>query len=381
MSKRRKILILKEQLLGGGAEKVLSTMLKYIDSSKFDITLCCVNDRGQYVDIIRPYVNYTYILPNSAGYSGLKLLLYKLKYKAIYKWLPLSWVYRLYVPKDADVEVAFVEGFDTKLLSHSTNRHAKKIAWVHIDLDKFHWTDVVYKNAEEEKQAYSRYDQIVTVSETARRAIQKIYPDLKTPVQTLYNPIDSDEIRRKASARLQLPVKRRLRLVSIGRLTRQKAYDRLLRIMKKLKDEKYDIELWILGDGLEQWKLQQYITENQLDNCVTLWGFQQNPYAFLPSCDLFVCSSISEGYSTAVTEALIVGLPVITTDCSGMAELLKDGECGVITENSEEALYEGLKKLLDTPGLIASYKEKAVSRGNEFTLPALMKPIENLLLS
>ena len=94
---------------------------------------------------------------------------------------------------------------------------------------------------------------------------------------------------------------------------------------------------------------------------------------------MFVCSSLSEGYSTAVTEALILGLPVITTNCSGMHELLKDGECGIITENSEEALYLGLKELLNNPYQLKVLKVKSEERGQEFSLHNLVSSIENLL--
>ena len=113
---------------------------------------------------------------------------------------------------------------------------------------------------------------------------------------------------------------------------------------------------------------------------MTLWGFQTNPYAYLKHCDLFVCSSVSEGYSTAVTEALILGLPVITTDCSGMNELLLNGKCGVITENSEDALYLGLKNILEHPDLLGYYKHQAQDRGKDFSLLNLLSPIEKILL-
>ena len=113
---------------------------------------------------------------------------------------------------------------------------------------------------------------------------------------------------------------------------------------------------------------------------VCLLGFHANPYKYLRQGDLFVCSSLSEGYSTAVTEALILGLPIITTDCSGMAELLQNGECGVITENDEAALYEGLKRLLADKSLLEHYRHKAIERGKEFSIEHLMKPIETILM-
>jgi glycosyltransferase involved in cell wall biosynthesis len=104
---------------------------------------------------------------------------------------------------------------------------------------------------------------------------------------------------------------------------------------------------------------------------VKLLGFHTNPYKYIVQGDLFVCSSRSEGYSTAVTEALVLGVPVITTDCSGMAELLKDGECGMITENDDEAFYEGLKSLLNDAAMLEYYREKAVERGKDFTIESL----------
>ena len=162
-------------------------------------------------------------------------------------------------------------------------------------------------------------------------------------------------------------------------MTAVKAFDRLLHIVGKLKRLDYKVELWLLGEGEKRKELEDIIKQENISDIVTLWGFQSNPYKYMVHCDLFVCSSIGEGYSTAITEALIVGLPVVTTDCSGMAELLKGGECGIITENSEAALFEGVRSLLDHPESLLKYKEKAKVRGNEFSISHLMKPIEDLL--
>lgn len=379
----KKVLILIESLSGGGAEKVLSTMIQHIDYNKFDVTLCCVCNIGKYINIVKPYVHYTYIIPNPDEVNGLRKYFYKLKYKLIYNWLPLKWVYQWFVPHHADIEIAYVEGFATKLLSHSTNKTSKKIAWVHIDLEKFHWTKTIYRNNKEEEKTYQKYDQIVTVSQTSQESFKREFKNVKVPITTMYNPIDSEEIiyKSKESINNDIPLKtNKIRLVSTGRFTIQKAYDRLLRIISKLIQENYKIELWLLGDGEQRNYLENIIKELHLENVVTLLGFQSNPYAYLSKCDLFVCSSISEGYSTAVTEALILGLPVITTDCSGMHELLKNGECGIITENSEEALYVGLKNLLNRPRQIDELKKKAEERGKEFSLNNLIGTIETTIL-
>lgn len=383
MKKKKRILFLIESLSGGGAEKVLTTLLQHLNYNKFEVTLCCISDAGKYKESILPYVHYTSILPDSSRAKGWRLFIYKLKHHLIHKWLPLKWVYQWFIPHYADIEIAFVEGFATKLLSHSTNKKAKRIAWIHIDLEQFHWTKSIYKNLKEEETAYQQYNQLITVSETAKIGFQRKFHNVSTPIKTLYNPINSQEIIDKSKLTIPLPPKKKesVRLVSIGRFTKQKAYFRLLNIINQLNTLKYPIELWLLGDGEQRNLLETYIKENHLEQIVTLWGFQDNPYAYLAQCDLFVCSSISEGYSTAVTEALILGIPVITTDCSGMDELLKGGECGIITKNSEEALYIGLKQLLDNPTQLRYYKEKAIERGKDFSLKKLMEPIEKLFIS
>lgn len=376
----KKILFLIESLSGGGAEKVLVTLVNNLDRSKFDITLCCVVNTGKYVSALNSDVHYTYIIPDISSLKGIKRWYYSFLYHLVYQWLPLKWVYKLFVPQNKDVEVAFVEGFATKLLSYSTNRKSKKVAWVHTDLNDNHWTKLVYKDIREEQTCYQRYNQIVTVSDTAQSAFKRVFEEVRIPIQTLYNPIDSNEILSKGKEKKICIKTSKIRLVSVGRLVHQKAYDRLLRIVNLLIQQNYPIELWIIGEGEERSKLESYIRENGLGKVVTLWGFQTNPYAYLKHCDLFVCSSVSEGYSTAVTEALILGLPVITTDCSGMGELLDNGKYGIITENSEDALYQGLKNILEHSELLDYYRHQAQDRGKDFSLLNLLSPIEKILL-
>ncbi|MBR0136232.1 MAG: glycosyltransferase, partial [Clostridia bacterium] len=96
----------------------------------------------------------------------------------------------------------------------------------------------------------------------------------------------------------------------------------------------------------------------------------------------FVCASMAEGFSTAATEALIVGTPVCTVEVSGMKEMLgENNEYGIVTENSEEGLYRGIKSLLDDPELLAHYKRKAEERGRSFSTETTVKAVEDMLLS
>lgn len=99
----------------------------------------------------------------------------------------------------------------------------------------------------------------------------------------------------------------------------------------------------------------------------------------MKNADLYVCSSRREGFSTAVTEALIVGTPVVSTNCSGAYELLGDNnEYGIVTENDEDALYEGIKKILTEENLLQHYRKQAKIRGQRFSTEKTVKAVEDM---
>ena len=165
-------------------------------------------------------------------------------------------------------------------------------------------------------------------------------------------------------------------MLSVGRYTPAKNYMRLLRTHKRLLDEGLEHNLWILGDGPERPMLEQYVAENRLQDTVSMPGFMENPYPFMREADLLVCSSIFEGYSTFMTEGVILGKPIVTTDVSGMRELLGDSEYGLIVENDDECFTNGLRKMLADAAIRAEYAAKAAERGKAFSAAALTKNTE-----
>lgn len=375
---QKKVLFLIESLAGGGAEKVLSTIIDHINVTKYDVTLCSIVGGGFYEGVIPSGIKYCSILDRTNANTFSKKIIYSVKYHLIYSWLPTSWIYKFWIPKDCDVEIAFIEGFVTKVLSYSTNSHAKKFAWVHIDMDKYHWTTDVFKNNKEEESAYNRFSEIITVSNIVGNSLKQLF-NLKVPVRTIYNPVDSEDIIEKG-ALAQRNTYGIIRFVSSGRFTEQKAFDRLLRIMKRFKDEGYSAELWLLGDGTFRSDMERFIESNELKDNIRLLGFQSNPYQYMNECDVFVCSSIAEGFSTVITEALILGIPVISTEVSGIREQLgENGEYGIITHNDEESLYKGMKLLLDDAELLTFYKKRSIERGKSFNLRSLMDGVETLI--
>jgi glycosyltransferase involved in cell wall biosynthesis len=208
--------------------------------------------------------------------------------------------------------------------------------------------------------------------------------DFKKPIGVLYNTIETDEIMVKSNDVIDDATfdKDTYNIVSVGKIIAVKAFMRLAHIHKELLDEGIKNHVYVLGVGDEQTKIEKYLHENNLTDTFTFLGYHTNPYKYVKACDLYVCSSLSEGFSTSVTEALIVGTPVVTTLCSGMQEMLgENNEYGIVTENDEDSLYEGVKRILTTPNLLKEYARKAFERGKYFSTEKTTKAVEKLLLN
>lgn len=374
----KKVLFFLESLSGGGAEKVLADIVRNLDPTKFDVTVCTVSDEGVYQSRVSEKVRYWSLLRQCDVRSGgVKKLLYRVKYKMIYK-LPAAWVYQWLFREKYDVECAFIEGFATKLIAASTNSESRKIAWVHIDMERNPYAQNSFPSKEAHRESYHRYDTICCVSESVKEVFQKlILDDERVIVQ--YNPVDSAEIQRNGSNELSVAANNKLQLGTIGRLEQQKGFIRLIDCLGKLREEYPDFSLWIIGEGTQRPELEKRIARYSLEDHVKLLGFQENPYKYMAKCDAFVCSSYAEGFSTAATEALILGKPVFTTRCAGMQELFGSEQCGQIVENTDVALEMMLRNLLSGTWKVEDYEEAAVKRGSLFSIERRIQEIEDLL--
>lgn len=358
-----KIVFFIETLEAGGAEKVLRDLVNHMDQTMFEITVQtvwpCESEK-----LLVPGIHYKAMYPvkNEANVF---------RYRAEAE---TGLAYRLHIKGDYDIECAYIEMGPTKVMSASTNKKAKKLAWVHCDLAR-KIEDAEAFVSKSGKQ-YRRYDEVICVSETARESFRNLFGD-NPPSRVLYNVFDDEGIREKVQEPLDIPTHGAKPIfAAVGRLSAEKGYDRLLRISRRLLDDGVEHEIWLIGDGPERARLEQYAREHQMSDRVRFFGFQSNPYPYLKAADLGVCSSHFEGFSTFAVECMILGKPFVTTECSGMREILGDSQFGLITENQEEALYGGLKRMLTDEQLRESYAEKAARRGRDFSTEQLVRDTE-----
>lgn len=368
-----KILFLINTLKGGGAEKVLVDLVNTLDSNRYDITVQTISDKGVHKQALCDGVRYKTMIRTK------NLYLHKLFSYLINFVLPPKLVYKCFVRAPYDFEVAFLEGVPAKILSGSTNKKAKKYAWIHTDMFRhFESHLTIYKDVEQHKRMYARFDKILCVSKGAKEGFLKRFGDFEN-VDVVYNLYNDKHILQAAQeAQDAIADDGMFKVVSVGRLTEVKGFDRLLKVHKRLLSEGFLHKLYILGEGEKRAALEEYIRENALEDSVVLLGFSKNPYKYMQACDLFVCSSHAEGLSTVVAEMLILGKPVVSTRVAGAEELLAHGKAGMVVDNSEQGIYEGIKAMLEEQGTYEACACGAKERSAELKAERLIRPIEKL---
>lgn len=366
----KKILFLIHDLGQGGAEKVLLNLANNMDSSQFDITVMTLFDCGVNRQFLKPSIRYrTWCHKMIRGNSHLMKLLSPVQ------------LHKLIIKEHYDVEVAYLEGPCARVISGCPDPETKLVSWIHIEQRTAQKAAASFRSVSEAERCYNRFNQIVCVSETVKQDFTGSL-HINVPVSVYYNTNETNQIKALAADDVQPEVflENEIRLVGVGKLLQNKGFDRVLHIVKRLIEEKYPVHLYLLGSGPMQKELEMYVAENALEKQVTFLGYQLNPYQYVKRCDLFVCSSYAEGFSTAATEALIVGTPVCTVEVSGMKEMLgENNEYGVVVPNNEEDLYRGIKRLLDDPVLLAHYKEMAEIRGKDFSTEKTVRAVEDML--
>ena len=359
-----KILFLIHDLGEGGAEKVLVNLVNNMDATKFDISVTALFGGGVNEQFLKPHIHFRAVFPkNFRGNIH------------VMKLLSPKQLHKLCVREHYDIEVSYLEGPSARVVSGCESPDTKLVSWIHVQQKNMQTLAKAFRNEQEARNCYERFHRTVCVSQFVQNDFCGIL-NFKKPCRVLYNTVESKKILSGSEESApELLEDGKLRMVAVGTLKPTKGCDRLLRIVQRLNG----VHLYFLGMGPMEEELKAYVRENGLEDRVTFLGYQTNPYKYVAKCDLFVCASFAEGFSTAATEALIVGTPVCTVEVSGMKEMLGDNEYGIITENDEQALYEGIKDLLDHPEKLAHYREKARERGKWCSTEETVKAVEMML--
>jgi len=374
--KKKKLLIRIGSLRHGGAEKVLINFLKNLPPDKYEVDLLLNLYSGLYIKEVPSWVTLYYLtkgeMITTNRLQDIPVKAYRVLYQKMFLWFP-SLLYKFVLKnKKYDVEIAAIHAMHQEILS-SPQKDSKKIIWVQNDIFNLKgYTPEVIRQ-------FFKFDRILVISNKLQEGMYELAKNEaeKASVIKIFNPIDKNDTLRKADIEVNdypfnsdLPT-----FVTVGTVYPQKGYDRLLNVHKKLIDEGLQHQLLIIGDGYDFDTIQNQLDTLGLQNTAKMLGFSSNPYPYMKKADFYIMSSRHEGFPTIIAEALILNKPISATDISGIRDLLQDGKLGNITPNSEEGIYEGMKKFLTDKNITEEYKKQV----SETELPfVLEKSVEHL---
>jgi glycosyltransferase involved in cell wall biosynthesis len=226
---------------------------------------------------------------------------------------------------------------------------------------------------------------VVAVSENLRQNLIKRTPISSRKLTVIYNGIETERFNRPRAKSLREQFgwgKDDVLVGSLGNIRPAKGYNILLEAAALLKSSQITFRFLIAGEGKPglQEKLHKQRSDLGLEDSVHFLGFQENPAVFLANLDLFLLSSISEGFSIATIQAMASGLPVIVTRSGGPQEIVTHGEDGWMVEAGRpEAIAEALTLLAREPGLCTKLAQNGKQRAKgTFDLSTMLAGYQEL---
>lgn len=372
----------------GGMERVCVNYANLLFSRGYDVTLLnLTSDSDMIVGKINSGIKYkknvSQNVPNILKAGIGNILKGNFRTKHIEEWIKCADAKRLYKllitdnTDKFDIEIAFYGGHMMKILSGSVQQKSLKIGWIHSPEIQTHYR--LFRSENEAKAAYKSMDVLMCVSGTVKeKAIQLFGEDINA--QVIYNPNDVALISQRAKEKIDNVSHEKFTFVNASRIDMyHKGFDRLIPAVKKLTDEGYDFDVWILGDGKDKTAFTNMIADYQLQKIIHYLGSKDNPYGYISNADCYICSSRYEGFSMVVAETLIIGTPIISTDISGAREMLGESEYGLIVENSEDGIYEGMKKILSDKEYFEYLKSQAQKRKDFLNEDNIMNQFESII--
>ena len=381
----KKLLFIINTLGCGGAERAMLNLFSRLDSNKYEISLFVITGQGELrrelpenvrlmnkkykevsvltkkgrrlltLSVLKvgigkalflrraPYLIKNFFIMLKKG----KILLDKLFWRLLSDGAPK-------IQEEYDLAVAYLEGGATYYVADYV-KAKKKAAFVHIDYEKAGYT------RELDLDCYEKFDRIFTVSDEVKEHFLRVYPEYECKTSVFNNILNQERIKKMADQGEGFNDGfKGLRILTVGRLTRQKRYDIAIEAMKLIKEKiSMPIRWYVLGEGDLRQELEQQIKSAGLQNDFILLGVKNNPYSYIKGCDLYVHATEFEGKSIALQEAQVLGKPILATDCSGNREQIENGTDGILCELDPGQVCEKLLYMINNPEKCKGYGEKA----------------------
>jgi glycosyltransferase involved in cell wall biosynthesis len=347
-----KVIHIIPQMELGGAERLLADITRGIDKKRFEIKIIVLYDLGS--------------LGERLLQEDFKIYLIKAHHK--FGFFSIPRIYRILKKENPDIVHTHLFGADV------WGGIAAKLAGIKHLLSTEH-----NLNYDESGVRYvlkrfiiRKFEKIICISDSVSLYLENIFgigPERKIKI---FNGIDADKYDKPGRE-----AKSRFIIGSLGRLTRQKGYDILIEVLRKLD---FDFECRIIGTGELEEELLEQIKNHNMEKKIKLLGKVNNVENFYNELDVYLQPSRWEGLCLAVLEAGASGLPVIASNVDGLREIIDDKENGFLVN------MDDLNEVVGKINYIREHKAAALSLGEnlrkkvkeKFTLESMVKNYENL---
>ena len=375
---KKKILFMVSSMNIGGVEKSLLSLLAVIPKEKYEITILTLDKKGGFLEyipnnvklieaewfkyikpiimdtpqnIIKRYIkNYEFLKIPSFIYSYFKSKKTNdryIYYKHVLKSIPEG-----KEKYDAAIAYAGPTEIIDAYISHKVKAE-KKIAWVHFDISKHKINKKLYNNL------YERFDKIFAVSNECKKKLDEIIPAVRNKSEVLFNIVSEDLINEMSESYVDFDDNYKgIKIITVGRLSKEKGQDLAIKALAKLKKDRYDVKWYCIGEGNSRREFEQLIKEYNLENNFLLLGSTSNPYPYIKNADIYVQTSRHEGYCLTLAEAKALNKPIVTTNFIGAYEQIKNNENGIIVSCNENDLADAIRKLIDEKEICSKFSNK-----------------------
>ena len=348
----------------GGAERVLVDIANELIKD-YDITIFTIYGGGELEKELNPNIK--------------RISLYKKEKKSVF--IPIyvlfcgKIIYKKYLKGHFDIDIAFLEGPITRIFAYKGNNN--KIAWVHNDISKVFGKDYKSKIKKYmDKCFYKKYDKIIFVSEQNKKAFENVYGNISKR-KIIYNYINKERVLSLSKEKCDKSIKNfenEKIFITVSRLVKQKAIDRLIRVHKRLIDEGFNHKIYVIGEGEELNNLTKLVKKLNVESSFIFLGKKENPYPYINKADYFVLLSYFEGYGMVLEEAKILNKPILVTNTAAK-EAVMNYDKKTIIENKEDAIFEKMRNVLQGKYIFLNEENKSYNYDNKY----LLEQIKNVL--
>lgn len=378
---KEKILFLHDAMPCGGVETALLNLISFLDKDKYSFSVAVLQEGGEMYEVAKSKLPMKRVFADFMPFQNRIIRKFK---SVIVNFLEKNrhkypkFYHRLAIGRGYDIEIAFCQFRAHRVISNSSNKHSKKILWVHGNFATDAYMIDHYKKHPELRDGFKSYDRIVCVSKMANAGFSA-YTNNKFSASVLYNVVNRDDIIAKSKSEIdcQYSAGGTTAFCAIGRFVPEKGFIRLINICAALKQKGLEFKLILVGDGPEREKIEKAIADNEVQDIVIMTGYDDNPYKYAVRSKFLVCSSFTEGLPVVCQEALALGIPVVSSFPS-VGELFGDETCGILSDVDDDSLMCAIEKMLTDDEFYKKCKAGAEKRAEYFDPRNSVEQIEEM---